>query len=240
MERNETFQRLHREILSISGFRSGNLPAPEAGGLSLIKEAFPNNRFPVAAVHEFICSTQEEAAASSGFISGIVSSLMTQSGITAWIGSGGTVYPHALKLFGIEPDRIFFIEPLTEKEKLWTIEETLKCEGLTAVIADIREISFTNSRRLQLAVEQSGVTGFLLRRRSKNMLSCAVTQWQVQPAFSAASDDLPGLGFPQWNVQLLKVRNGKPGNWHIEWKSGAFHHIEVDQIPVQSRVRKVV
>jgi protein ImuA len=36
-------------------------------------------------------------------------------------------------------------------------------EGLAAVVAEIQELSFMTSRRLQLATEQSGVTGFMLR-----------------------------------------------------------------------------
>lgn len=173
MDRKKTFLYLQKEMLRLNGFKPPGLNIHDTGGLSLIKEAFPNHHFPLAAVHEFICSTPEETAASSGFISGIVSFLMNKGGVSAWIGSAGTIYPHALRSFGIGPDKIFFIEPGNEKEKLWTIEETLKCEGLSAVIADIRGISFTNSRRLQLAVEQSNVTGFLLRMKSRNMLSCA-------------------------------------------------------------------
>jgi protein ImuA len=38
---------------------------------------------------------------------------------------------------------------------------------------------------------------------------------------------MPGVGFPRWNVQLLKVRNGKPGAWQLEWEGGQFHHIPV-------------
>jgi protein ImuA len=33
---------------------------------------------------------------------------------------------------------------------------------------------------------------------------------------------LPGVGFPKWNVELLKVRNGKPGSWQVEWAAGKF------------------
>lgn len=40
------------------------------------------------------------------------------------------------------------------------MEEALKCGGLAAVVGEVQDISFTASRRLQLAVEQSGVTGF--------------------------------------------------------------------------------
>lgn len=131
----------------------------------MIKEAFPGQVFPVGAVHEFICEDAEQKSASSGFISGIASFIMQNSGAAAWIGSSGTVFPHALKNFGLEPDKVFFVDAKNEKETLWVLEESLKCEGLVVVVADIRTLDFTQSRRLQLAVEQSGITCFLLRSK---------------------------------------------------------------------------
>jgi protein ImuA len=35
-------------------------------------------------------------------------------------------------------------------------------------------------------------------------------------------DGLPGVGFPRWQVELLKVRNGNPGCWQVEWVAGSF------------------
>jgi protein ImuA len=36
---------------------------------------------------------------------------------------------------------------------------------------------------------------------------------------------MPGVGFPRWNVELLKVRNGRPGTWQIEFAAGRLRHI---------------
>jgi protein ImuA len=36
---------------------------------------------------------------------------------------------------------------------------------------------------------------------------------------------MPGVGFPRWNVELLKVRNGKPGAWQIEFAEGKFRPV---------------
>jgi protein ImuA len=60
------------------------------------------------------------------------------------------------------------------------VEEALRCNRLAAVVAEIGELSFTASRRLQLAVEQSRVTGFILRLKPRNLTSTAcVTRWRV-------------------------------------------------------------
>ena len=106
------------------------------------------------------------------------------------------------------------------------MEEALKCEGLAAVIGETSELSFTASRRLQLAVEQSRVTGFVLRVQPRNPgITASVTRWKISPISSVLPDSMPGVGFPRWNVELLKVRNGKPGAWQLEWKGGRFRHV---------------
>jgi protein ImuA len=231
--------RLQQDILLLQGFKPASLRAVNNGGLSLIKEAFPNNCFPLGAIHEYVCSNPAEAAASAGFISAIVSSMITETGLLVWIGTKNTVFPHGLTMFGISPANVLFVDTSNEKEKLWVIKEALKCEALTAVIADIKEIGFTESRKFQLAVEQTGVTCFLLRQNIKNTASCCHTRWQVKPVFEPGNE-IPGVGFTQWNVELQKVKNGKPGTWQLEWRAGRFKHVAKPQTqPVQLPLRKV-
>ena len=106
------------------------------------------------------------------------------------------------------------------------MEEALKCKGLSAVIGEMQDLSFTASRRLQLAVEQSQVTGFVLRKnpRSLNTSAC-LARWKITSLPSELPGEMPGVGFPRWNVELLKVRNGRPGNWQIEFAAGRFRYI---------------
>ncbi len=222
----DIISRLHKEVLSLQGFKTSLQSTPIDVGLGPIKNAFPNATFPLGAIHEFLCDEIEEASASAGFIAGIISSLMERGGITIWIGSTQTIFPPALKSFGINPDKIIFIELQQENEILWAVEEALKCGSLATVLGEIRELSFTSSRRLQLAVEKTLVTGFILRLnpRKLNTTSC-VAQWKIKSIPSISSDSLPGVGFPRWNVELLKIRNGKPGSWQMEWASGGFRII---------------
>ena len=108
------------------------------------------------------------------------------------------------------------------------MEEALKCNAVSAVVGEIREINFTASRRLQLAVEQSQVTGFILRSnfRSVNTTAC-VSRWKITP-LASESDDMPGIGFPKWKVELLRMRNGKSGSWIMQWVDGRF---KTNQLP---------
>ncbi|MDQ6814942.1 MAG: Error-prone repair protein ImuA [Bacteroidota bacterium] len=214
---------LQRDILPLQGYKPADGNIGFDGGLGIIKNAFPNASFPLGAIHEFCCSRTEDVSASTGFIAGIISAIMQKGGVTIWISPSPKIFPPALTMFDIAAEKVIFIHVQKEKEILWVIEEALKCEGLAAVIAETPEISFTATRRFQLAVEQSHVTGFIIRQNPKNLATACITRWKITPLPSAALDGLPGVGFPQWNVALLKVRNGTPGNWQLEW-NGTFRH----------------
>src|SRR5688572_7712336 len=146
---------LQRDILPLQGFKPAINSAAVDIKLGHIKYAFPEKTFPLGAIHEFISSESETVSAAGGFIAGILSSLMQHGGASIWISSAQTIFPPSLKNFGIEPDKIIFINLLKEKDRLWAMEEALKCEGVAAVVGELPELSFTVSRRLQLAVEQS-------------------------------------------------------------------------------------
>jgi len=126
---------------------------------------------------------------------------------------------------------------------LWAMEEALKCSSLAAVVAEIKELSFTESRRLQLVVEKSRVTGFILRENTRQLSTTAcVARWKITPLPSEPEDGMPGLGFPRWNVELLKVRNGNPGAWVIEWCAGKFVPVikeRSDLLELDENIRRV-
>lgn len=215
---------LQKDILPLQGYKPVPVRKGFNCGLGAIKGAFPNATFPLGAIHEFCCRGEEDISASGGFIAGIISAIMEQGGVALWISSTKMIFPTALKAFGVEPDKIIFVCVQKEKEILWCLEEALKCQGLAAVIAEVSEITFTASRRLQLAVEQSQVTGFIIRCNPKNLSTACITRWNISPLPSLGNDGLPGVGFPKWNVELLKIRNGTPGQWQLEW-AGKFRHV---------------
>ena len=232
-----SIQRLQSEILALQGFKTNGDKVLDFI-LGPLRHAFPNSSFPTAAIHEFITEGKETSAATSGFIAGILTSLMKNSGTTMWISASRKLFPPALKSFGIEPDRFVFVDLHKEKDVMWAMDEALKCDALSAVVGEMQELSFTESRRLQLAVEKSRVTGFVLRTNPRRISTTAcVSRWKINPVLSEPIDGMPGLGFPQWKVELLRIRNGKPGSWNIKWEGGKFKLIEEDIIVAQEQNR---
>ncbi len=236
--KNDILSRLKTEILSLEG-----LPAPKEAdhrqlGLAAMRSSFPHGTFPLAAIHEFVTSNAETTAASAGFINAILGSLLKSSGTALWIGPGRQIFPPALLQFNIRPESIIFIDLTKEKDIRWAMEEGLKCDGLTAVIGELKDLDFTTSRRFQLAVEKSRVTGFVLRPELKTFhANASVSRWRIRPLPSVNDHSLPGIGFPSWHVELLKIRNGKPGEWPLVWAAGEWQLLApaVDSIPFQEK-----
>lgn len=68
------------------------------------------------------------------------------------------------------------------------MDEGLRCKGLAGVVGEVRKLSRTASRRLQLCAGETGVTALLIRRwRNLNEKSfseepsAAATRWRVTP-----------------------------------------------------------
>lgn len=231
--------RLQKEILPLQGYRPVLQRGEQDPGLALIGRAFPNGVFPTGAIHEFCCGAEEEEAATGGFIAGVLSALMKNKGSALWVSRSHRVFPPALGYFGLAPERVIFVHLRREKDLLWVTEEALKCGGLTAVVGEINEFSFMASRRFQLAVEESSVTGFVIRGRLRQLNTTAsVSRWQISPLPSSMVDDLPGVGFPRWQADLVRVRNGRPASWQIEWRKGKFNQIPAATLATLEQVQK--
>jgi len=228
----EIINRLKQDILRMQGFTPADGGGSRRIGLGPVEAAFPHAAFPSFGVHEFICRCREESAATSGFVGGLLGKLMGVGGVCLWISTSRILFPPSLSTYGVQPDHIIFVEVARERDVLWAAEEALKCSGLSAVVAELQDMDFAQSRRLQLAVEKSRVTGLVLRSSPRALGATAcVARWRIAPLPTLPEGGLPGVGAPRWEVELLKVRNGNPGCWQLGWTEGRF-------VPMESPVRK--
>lgn len=225
--KKELIERLKKDILFWQGYEPKKLNVTESMGIGDVVTAFPNGVFPTRGIHEFISSTPEQSAASDGFISGLLAVLMKSGTCCVWISTSRKLFPASLRTFNVDPERIIFMDVSKEQDVLWIMEEALKCDGIAAVVAEIHTINLTESRRLQLAVEKNGVTGFILRKDERKAVNnMATARWKITPLPSYSEEKMPGIGFPKWNVELLKVRNGNPGSWELCWMGDRFSAVE--------------
>jgi len=225
--KKQVIEGLREQILSMQGYKAISKSQQHICCLELFAPAFPGRSFPLQGIHEFISESSEETAASSGFISGILSALMKDGSPCIWISASRKFFPPAAKRFSLPASSIIFIDLQNEKELLWVTEEALKCEGLAAVVSEIPDLNFATSRRFQLVIEKSKVTALFLRENPKiRSNTTCLARWKISPLPSILPEGMPGVGQPSWKAELLKVRNGEGGTFEVCWSGSAFEHLK--------------
>ena len=127
---------------------------------------------------------------------------------------------------GLDPARLILGVLPDAKALLRASVDALRCNALGVVVLELGGnpplLNLTNSRRLALAAEGSGVTPLLLRLRdARPSPSAAQTRWQISSAASVPlAADAPG--HPAMTLSLLRQRGGPAGlDWNVEWDRDA-------------------
>jgi protein ImuA len=126
-----------------------------------------------------------------------------------------SIYPLGLLPYAVNLNQLLCVSARRPQERAWAVLEALRCPGVSAVIAMIDGLDLTESRRLQLAAETSGATGFLLSHANSAPVASPITRWRI----SAGAGGLrQRFDEPVWTVDLLYCRGGRPGSWALQWQ----------------------
>lgn len=183
-------------------------------GVPEIDHRIPGGGLAFGCIHEV-------AGGGSDAISGAVSALFV-AGIAArtkgriiWCLTRTDLFAPALAQVGLNLNRVIFCESDNEDGILESAEEALRYGGLAAVVAEVVRLPMVASRRLQLAAEQTGTMGIIIRRWRRQseatdygQPTASTTRWRVS---SLPSEPLPveGVGRPRWMLELLRSRAGE-------------------------------
>jgi protein ImuA len=180
-------------------------------------------------LHEIVCDESRGAGALAGFLAALLARLTARRpGRILWISTGaarretGGLHPPGLAGFGLDPDRLVEAAVATPEDALWAAEEALACRGTAAVVIEIpgnpRVLDLTATRRLALRAAAAGSLGLLARVGGSGGTTAAVTRWRVGGRASRPFADFPeGLGRPAFRLTLEKNRDGRLGDFEIEW-----------------------
>ena len=195
-------------------------------GLPELEAVLPPGGLPLAVLHEIAPGRQDwDDGPVTGFCLALLIRIAARlPGPVLWLTRGGDLYAPGLAAFGFDPARLIEARAGGDTEALWGLEEGLRSGALAAVVGEVAELDATAARRLQLAAESGGVTGFLLRRwrrpQGAEAPLAAAARWRVSAApaeshaFSAGGIALPR---PRWRVELRRCRGGRPRDFHMEW-----------------------
>jgi protein ImuA len=108
---------------------------------------------------------------------------------------------------GIDPEGLIVVQAVSQADNLWALDQALRCPGVAAVLAWPEKLDGRTFRRLQLAAEQGGGLGLLVRSgRVRHESSWAEVRLAVEPLLATAPDDPRRL-----KVELLRCRGGSSG-----------------------------
>ncbi|MEO8812020.1 MAG: protein imuA [Caulobacteraceae bacterium] len=196
----------------------------QAFGDARLDRVFPGGGLPLGRWHEAGGEGMqiETAAAAGAFVAALAAPLAAR-GTVIWVMRRDDLYAPGLAGLGFPAERLIQVLVRDEAQAFAAMEDALGCQGVAAAIGEVEGADLTAGRRLQLACEKHGATGFLIRRRSfggarqgDGAGSAAATRWRVAPAPSEPAVGEPGLGAPRWRVGLDRCRGGRTGSWLME------------------------
>lgn len=113
----------------------------------------------------------------------------------------------------LDPARIVMTQGVTRSDVLWAGEHALRTPGIALVVIEIeRGPDLKESRRLQLAAEESGAIGLVLIS-GRAQTSAAETRWRCEAIQRSE---------PAWLWDCQKHRKGDVGEWQVSWLGGEY------------------
>jgi protein ImuA len=128
----------------------------------------------------------------------------------------GRIFGHGLNSLGLDPSHAILVETAHRKETLWALVEALRSGTPCAVAGTIDRLDLKTSQKLHLAATDAGLPLLLLRPSQTLESSAAATRWRVGTV-PAARDRFGLYAHPRWRLQLERCRNGRPGEWVVEY-----------------------
>ncbi len=214
---------LRRLLPRMEGLRATK---PIPFGLNAIDRHLPQGGLAGGALHEIV---PEASATPAAF--GFVVALLTRLASPTLQGERirilfilpayrfrdyGRPHGHGLRALGLDPTRLILVETAHRKETLWAMEEALRSRAPAAVAGVIDKLDLRTSQRLHLAATDCGLPLFLLRPTDSLESSAAATRWRVGTA-PAARDRFGLIMRSRWRLTLERCRNGRAGEWMVEY-----------------------
>jgi|SRR6185312_69917 len=179
----------------------------------------PYGGLPTGSIHEVKDASLASAIAFSAILSARIAG---DEGNILYIAPDRSHYPLGLLPYGINLDRVVYVFAKRPRSLVETVLEALRCPQVSSVLALVDHLDLTGSRKLQLAAEASGTTGFLLGNAKDTFIAAPITRWKISAARGRAGQS---LAQPVWALDLLYSRSGRPGRWTVEWSGKELYTV---------------
>jgi protein ImuA len=189
-------------------------------GVTALDSYLPQGGLAFGALHEVAPEGDADTAAAFGFVTALLGRL-PPGPVCLVFSRRKPARPHGngLNTLGLDPARVILVEA-DGKQALWAMEEALRSAVPAAVVGALDAgLDLKTSQRLHLAAGESGRL-LVLMRPARAGPSAAMTRWRVGSA-AAACDRFGLIARWRWHVALERCRNGRPGEWLLEFDHAA-------------------
>jgi protein ImuA len=217
--RAETVVELRRLLSRIEGVPK------EEGRLSFSLPALdahlPQAGLAFGALHEIGPETEADLPAAFGFMLALLGRVPAGGPLLLVLSEKlarcGRPHGHGLAGLGLDPARVILVETRNDSEALWATEEALR-SGVPGAVASApgARLDLKASQRLLHAARDSALPLLLVKAAGTAGAPTAATRWRIGAA-PAASDRFGLIAAPRWRVALERCRNGRPGEWMLEF-----------------------
>jgi protein ImuA len=220
LRRAEIVADLRRHLARLEGVSIGE----ESGlqfGLPELDDHLPHGALAFGAVHEIAPANEADLPAAFGFLLALLARMPGHTPLLFVLSSKklarcGQPHGHGLNQLGLDPARLILVETANETEALWATEEAIRARGPAAVASALGgKLDLKTSQRLLHAARDARLPLLLLRPSGESVIT-ATTRWRIAAA-SGVRDRFGMLTGARWRVSLERCRNGRPGDWMLEY-----------------------
>ena len=196
---------LRERIAQLEGSRRHPNDAPVSTGCQAIDGLLPGRGFRGGTLVEWLAAGEGSGGESLALLA--AREACRKGGVLVVLDRRREFYPPEAIRRGIEPDGLIVVQAASPADNLWALDQALRCPGVAAALAWPEPLDSKTFRRLQLAAEQGGGLGLLVRPEEvRHEPSWADVRLWVRPLPSGE----PGSG-RRLSVQLLRSRQGGGG-----------------------------
>jgi hypothetical protein len=203
--RRRFVEALRREIAKWEGARRLDQEAPVSSGAAAIDRLLPAGGFHRGTLVEWLAAGDGSGVESLALVA--AREACRDGGALVVLDRAGDFYPPAAVRLGIEPQGLIVVRVANEADHAWATDQVLRCPAVAAVVAWPERLEAKTFRRLQLAAEQGGSLGLLIRpERVRHEPSWADVRLLIEPLPTSSP-----VGDRRLKVQLLRSRGGASG-----------------------------
>lgn len=180
----ETIAQLRDRIRRLEGARSKRAEGVFRSGCPELDRLLPEGGFPPGSLVEWLAESTGSGAETLALV--VAREAAASGGVVVVMDRQEDFYPPAAAGLGIDLERTLVVRAVRLEDELWALDQVLRCPGVAAAWAAVERLDWRWFRRLQLAAEQGGGLGLLLRpARVRGQPSWSQVQLLVQPCHSA-------------------------------------------------------